>query len=39
LWNFQSGAPVSASPISYELDGKQYIAITAGRALIAFAAR
>jgi alcohol dehydrogenase (cytochrome c) len=38
LWDFQAGGPVAAGPISYEFEGKQYIVITAGRALIAFAA-
>jgi hypothetical protein len=28
---------VTSNPISYELDGKQYIALAAGRALIVFA--
>ena len=37
LWNFQAGAPVWANPISYQFEGRQYIAITAGRTLIAFA--
>ncbi len=36
LWDFQTGATVTSNPISYELDGKQYIALAAGRALIAF---
>ena len=36
LWDFQTGATVTSNPISYELDGKQYVALTAGRALIAF---
>jgi hypothetical protein len=27
---------VTSNPISYELDGKQYVALAAGRALIAF---
>lgn len=30
LWRFQTGAAISASPISYELNGEQYIAIYAG---------
>lgn len=30
LWRFQTGAAISASPISYEIDGEQYIAIYAG---------
>ena len=36
LWNFQAGAPVYANPISYEFQGKQYMAITAGRSLLVF---
>lgn len=30
LWRFQTGAAISASPVSYEIDGVQYIAIYAG---------
>lgn len=30
LWRFQTGAAISASPISYEIDGQQYIAFYAG---------
>ena len=30
LWSFFCGAGVDGSPISYELDGKQYIAVPAG---------
>lgn len=30
LWQFNCGAGVNAPPISYELDGKQYIAVAAG---------
>jgi PQQ-dependent dehydrogenase (methanol/ethanol family) len=30
LWRFQTGAAISASPISYEIDGEQYVAIYAG---------
>ena len=30
LWRFQTGAAISASPISYEIDGEQYIAVYAG---------
>ena len=37
LWQFQAGAPVYAAPISYRFQGRQYIAVTAGRTLIAFA--
>ncbi len=30
LWHFQLGAGVNAPPISYEVNGKQYIAVPAG---------
>jgi alcohol dehydrogenase (cytochrome c) len=36
LWDFQSGAPVYAGPMSYQFEGRQYIAVTAGRAVLAF---
>jgi plastocyanin len=29
LWRFQTGAAISASPITYEIDGQQYVAILA----------
>ncbi|MEV0646322.1 PQQ-binding-like beta-propeller repeat protein [Phytomonospora sp. NPDC050363] len=29
-WRFQTGAAISSSPISYEIDGEQYIAVYAG---------
>jgi alcohol dehydrogenase (cytochrome c) len=32
LWRFQTGSPVNASPISYSVGGKQYIAILSGLA-------
>ncbi len=38
LWDFQTGAPVYAGPISYQFEGRQYIAVAAGRTLIAFRA-
>jgi hypothetical protein len=31
------GSPVFAAPMSYSLDGKQYVVIPAGSALFAFA--
>jgi len=31
LWQYQSDSAVMAGPISYELDGEQYIAVTQGR--------
>jgi alcohol dehydrogenase (cytochrome c) len=30
LWRFQTGSGINASPISYALDGKQYVAILSG---------
>ena len=36
LWNFRTGQPMSASPISYEVDGKQYVAVASGNLLLSF---
>ena len=36
LWHFQCGASVYASPMTYAIDGKQYVAIAAGTTLFAF---
>jgi len=36
LWTFQAGAAVYASPMSCRFQGRQYLAITAGRSLIVF---
>ncbi|HEX5541028.1 MAG TPA: PQQ-binding-like beta-propeller repeat protein [Micromonospora sp.] len=30
LWRFQTGAAISSSPIMYEVDGEQYLAVYAG---------
>jgi alcohol dehydrogenase (cytochrome c) len=30
LWKFQTGSGINASPVTYELDGKQYVAILSG---------
>ncbi|MEV6848120.1 PQQ-binding-like beta-propeller repeat protein [Actinoplanes sp. NPDC051411] len=30
LWRWQTGAAISSSPISYEIDGEQYLAVYAG---------
>jgi glucose dehydrogenase len=30
LWRFQTGAGVNAAPISFEVDGEQFIAVAAG---------
>jgi len=37
LWRFQTGATIAASPMSYAVDGKQFIAISAGAVLYSFA--
>ncbi len=36
LWEFQTGGPIAANPISYAVDGKQYVAIPAERAFFVF---
>ena len=37
LWHYQTGAEINASPISYSVDGKQYIAIATDSTLFTFA--
>jgi PQQ-dependent dehydrogenase (methanol/ethanol family) len=37
LWHYQTGAEINASPISYSVDGKQYVAIATDSALFTFA--
>lgn len=36
LWHFQCGASVYSSPMSFAIDGKQYIAVAAGSTLFTF---
>jgi alcohol dehydrogenase (cytochrome c) len=36
LWHFQTGSPIAAAPITYTFEGKQYVAVAAGSALIEF---
>lgn len=36
LWRFQTGGAIWSNPISYQSEGKQYIVVSAGSALIAF---
>jgi alcohol dehydrogenase (cytochrome c) len=36
LWHFQTGGSVHSAPISFAVDGKQYVAIAAGSALYTF---
>ncbi len=37
LWRYNSGAPLAASPISYAVDGRQYVAISGTGGLFSFA--
>ncbi len=30
IWSFNLGTPITAPPIAYSVDGKQYIAVVAG---------
>ena len=36
IWHYQTGDRTKSSPISYAVDGKQYVAITSGSALFSF---
>ena len=36
LWHFQTGARIISSPISYAVDGKQYVAIASQSMLVVF---
>ncbi len=37
LWHFNTGQDMSASPMSYAVAGKQYVAIAAGSDVFSFA--
>ncbi|HET7086596.1 MAG TPA: PQQ-dependent dehydrogenase, methanol/ethanol family [Rhizomicrobium sp.] len=37
VWSFATGGAITASPVSYAVDGKQYVAISAGNMVYAFA--
>ncbi|MBI3693258.1 MAG: PQQ-binding-like beta-propeller repeat protein, partial [Acidobacteria bacterium] len=39
LWKFQTGSAVAAPPMTYEMDGKQYVAVIGGTALFTFAVK
>ncbi len=36
LWDFQTGGPIAANPVSFAVDGKQCVAIAADRVLYVF---
>jgi PQQ-dependent dehydrogenase (methanol/ethanol family) len=37
LWHFQTGQPPKASPITYVVNGRQYVAVASGANVLAFA--
>jgi len=37
LWHFQTNRPIAASPMSYSVDGAQFVAVSAGNTLYVFA--
>jgi alcohol dehydrogenase (cytochrome c) len=37
LWHFPTGGTIASSPISYAVNGKQFIAVAAGNVLYSFA--
>jgi len=37
LWKFQTGGPIVAPPITYSVDGTQYVAVAAGGSMLVFA--
>src|SRR4029077_6894984 len=37
LWHFNTGQAITASPITYSLKGRQYVAVGAGSNVLAFA--
>jgi len=37
LWHYYTGDDLTASPITYEADGKQYVSIASGTNIFAFA--
>jgi PQQ-dependent dehydrogenase (methanol/ethanol family) len=37
LWHFETNHAIKASPMTYEVDGKQYVAIAAGANILSFA--
>ena len=39
LWNVSLGGQVASGPMTYQVDGKQYISVAAGHSLFTFALR
>ena len=36
IWDFQTGGPMAANPVSFLIDGKQHVAMACGLALFVF---
>ncbi|HXI21358.1 MAG TPA: PQQ-dependent dehydrogenase, methanol/ethanol family, partial [Gemmatimonadales bacterium] len=36
LWHFQTGAPINANPMAFEVDGREYVAMAAGSTVEVF---
>jgi hypothetical protein len=36
MWSFNVGSPIQAPPVSYSVNGKQYIAVLVGASMSAF---
>ena len=39
LWKVSLGGQIAAGPMTYEVDGRQYVAVAAGHSLFVFALR
>jgi alcohol dehydrogenase (cytochrome c) len=37
LWHFETGAPPKSSPMTYMVNGRQYVAVAAGANVLSFA--
>ena len=36
LWQFETGGPIWAAPVTYELSRRQYVTVAAGRSVLGF---
>ena len=39
LWEFRTGSGVNGVPVSFQVDGKQYVSVASGNSLFVFALR
>jgi alcohol dehydrogenase (cytochrome c) len=37
LWHFETGQPPKASPMTYMVNGRQFVAIASGASILSFA--